>query len=221
LVGLLNYSAAAVIPGASSSALRRLRVATDDLHREAERHVRILDANATVATYVRYLSRMLGFHAPLERRFGVALDAHGFASESRSKRHWLAQDLRALGRDSATVEECSTVPELHETAYAVGAAYVIEGSTLGGRFILSKLGCQLAPVIGIATRFLEGYQRETGAMWRAFGEVIDRVIVDERTSAVSIMGARATFERLIVWLDEPALDPPHPARRRPLREARR
>lgn len=217
---MLNYSAAAVIPGASCTALRRLKVATDDLHREAERHVRILDANATVATYVRYLSRMLGFHAPLERGFAAALDPHGFASESRSKRQWLAEDLRALGRDPATVDECATVPDLHHTAYALGAAYVIEGSTLGGRFILSKLGGQLSSVIGIATRFLEGYQRETGTMWRQFGEVVDRVVIDERTSAASIMGARATFERLIIWLDEPALDPPFPARRGPLREAR-
>jgi heme oxygenase (biliverdin-IX-beta and delta-forming) len=194
-----------------NGALHRLKNETADLHVAAERHVRILDADATEATYARYLAKMLGFHAPIEMAFArhAGLEAAGFAAMQRKKRAWLVADLEALGV-AAAPPACPDVPDLGDLARASGIAYVIEGSMLGGKFILAKMGPSLAHVLGRATRFLEGYRADTGALWKQFGALVERVLYDDAAIDRAITGARDTFARLIVWLDEPAAEPPHP-----------
>jgi heme oxygenase len=81
---------------------------------------------------------------------------------------------------------------------------VLEGSTLGGRYILAKLPPALAPLRGRATAFLEGYGAETGARWRAFGEIALRAIGSaadvDAAEDEAVAGACETFARLIDWL---------------------
>lgn len=194
--------------------LQILKERTSDLHLEAERHVRILDPDATEATYARYLTKMYGFHAPLEAAFArhAVLEASGFRAAQRTKRAWLEHDLAALGIDASPPPLCTDVPVLGNLRRAIGVAYVIEGSTLGGRFILTKMKPRFGHLIGRATRFLEGYRDDTGARWKQFGVIANTVLYDEDAVASAIAGARETFQRLTVWLDEPALDPPHPRR---------
>jgi heme oxygenase len=176
--------------------LRRFKDETADLHLEAERYVRILDRDATLDDYRRYLAAMYGFHAPLERQFAAsdALIRAGFAPQVRQKAHLILADLNALG--AAQPVTCACLPAVDSLPRAVGAAYVIEGSTLGGRFILAKLPPSIATVRGEATRFLEGYGSETGARWRAFAQVA-AVVVDEDSA---VAAARETFAKLIDWL---------------------
>jgi heme oxygenase (biliverdin-IX-beta and delta-forming) len=194
--------------------LRRLKHETSDLHHEAERHVRILDDDATEATYVRYLGRMLGFHGPMEDAFALhgALVAAGFEPESRRKSHLLRADLAALAFDAALVPACRDLPEIESLARAVGAAYVIEGSTLGGSFIIARMRARLGHLVGLASAFLEGYREATGPRWRQFATVVEAAITDDHAADAAVDAARATFTALTSWLDEPALDPPHPFR---------
>jgi heme oxygenase (biliverdin-IX-beta and delta-forming) len=77
---------------------------------------------------------------------------------------------------------------------------VIEGSTLGGKFILARLPPQLAALRGTATAFLEGYGSDTGARWRSFGALVEREIATAAAEAEAIAGARDAFARLIDWL---------------------
>jgi heme oxygenase len=118
------------------SILRALKQATYALHRRAEQHVRILDRDATVYDYVRYLCAIYGFHAPIEHTLATddALEAAGFAAALRRKTPLLAQDLCPLdgscGRpcDRAAVC-CRALPVSDSLARRIGIAYVIEGST--------------------------------------------------------------------------------------------
>lgn len=193
--------------------LQRLKDQTADLHLEAERHVRILDADATDATYARYLTKMFGFHAPLELAFArhAGLEAAGFAAKQRVKRGWIEHDLAALGV-SGSPPLCTELPDLGDVTRAIGIAYVMEGSMLGGRFILAKMRGRFEHLIGRATRFLEGYRDQTGARWKQFGAIADRMLYDDAATDRAITGARDTFRCLTIWLDEPAMDPPHPRR---------
>lgn len=202
---------------ASRALLRHLREATEDLHAAAERRVRILDEEATTATYARYLTRMLGFQAPVEDALAEhgALARLGFDAPARRKQDWLTSDLRVLGIDPASVARCPRAPVFADTASALGVAYVLEGATLGGRFILAHAPGPLARLRGTATRFFEGYREETGAMWRRFGLVATLAIRDgheeeEPAIARAIAGARVTFAELAIWLDEPEREPPFP-----------
>ena len=185
--------------------LRRLKDETLDLHHEAERYVRILDDDATDATYARYLARMLGFHSPMEDAFAhhAELSAAGFDAASRRKQDLLRADLAYLGLGASVIPMCANLPDISVLARAVGAAYVLEGSTLGGAFIITRMRLRLGHVVGSATAFLEGYGDATGPMWRRFAAIVGRVMVDAETSDAVVDAARATFIALIEWLDEP------------------
>ena len=148
--------------------------------------MRILDDDASVEDYARYLQVMHGFHAPLEPILGLVSE--------RARAHMLVSDLVALGRTPGPL--CDVLPVLPTPSHVVGATYVIEGSTLGGRFILAKLPPPIAAWRGRATRYLEGYGELTGVRWRAFGVEAEAVPVPED----AIAGARETFARLGAWL---------------------
>ena len=196
----------------ANAGLQRLKNETLDLHQEAERHVRILDDDATEATYVRFLTRMFGFHVPMEDALAgqVELAAAGFDAASRQKRRLLRADLEHLGLDVSAIPLCADLPDISVLARAVGAAYVLEGSTLGGKFILSRMRVRLGYLVGSASAFLEGYGDATGPQWRRFTGIVEGVIVDAKTGDAAVDAARTTFTTLIEWLDEPGEEPPHP-----------
>lgn len=180
--------------------LRALKDQTSELHQEAEHYVRILDTSATLDDYRRYLATMAGFHGPIEAVFAVhtGLDELGFASERRRKMPLLVTDLAALG--VTRWEFCTALPSMVGQLRAIGVAYVLEGSTLGGRFILSRLPPAIAAVRGHATSFLEGYGDATGQHWRAFGAVVQRGVRTESDEREAIEGARDAFRCMIEWL---------------------
>jgi len=179
--------------------LKLLKRETHDLHVEAERHVRILDPDATEAQYVRYLQRMYGFHAAIEAAFAdhAELAAAGFDAAGRSKRGLIEADLAILGAPTGPL---ASIPDVRGLARGAGAAYVVEGSTLGGAFILAKMPAQRT------ARFLAGYGDDTGPRWKQFAAVVAQV-TDE---AAAIAAARDTFATLIAWLEEPARPQPRP-----------
>jgi heme oxygenase len=178
-----------------------LKEETADLHALAEQFVRILDADARIPDYARYLRAMFGYHLPIEETFAANLDLArlGFEAACRRKSHLLERDLEALG-EARPFARCAAVPALRSLGHSIGAAYVIEGSTLGGRYILSRLPGELAAVRGRATSFLEGYGAETGARWRTFGAVVEVALADRAAEDAAVAGARATFSTLIDWL---------------------
>lgn len=184
------------------SQLRRLKQATTALHQLAERHVRILDADATIADYRSYLAAMLGYHGPLEDRFTAhtELQATGFDAAGRRKTSLLCDDLAALGDDPWATPRCGRLPATTSLPRALGVAYVLEGSTLGGRFILARLPVQLAGLRGRATAFLAGYGGETGARWRSFAAIVERAVTTASAEDEAVAAARETFARLIDWL---------------------
>jgi heme oxygenase len=185
-------------------AVRRLRGATLDLHAAAERHVRILDDDATVATYVRFLERMHGVHVATEAAFAAhaELAAAGFDAPARCKSPLIRADLAQLG--TVPSESRCVVPDVRGLARGLGAAYVIEGSTLGGAFVRSRLRIPDVP-----TAFLAGYGDQTGPMWKRFVAMFEQARIDIDHA---IVAARAMFQALIDWLGEPAREPPQPFR---------
>ena len=63
-------------------------------------------------------------------------------------------------------------PAIDTKAEALGALYVLEGSTLGGKTILKALRSQ-----GVSTdelHFLDPYGKDAGALWRGFLGVLER-----------------------------------------------
>lgn len=184
--------------------LRQLKEGTHALHLEAEHRVHILEPSATRDTYRQYLRKMLGFHAPLEEALAgsAALQAAGFDSAARRKAPLLVKDLRALG-EAGEGARCTRLPDVATLPRALGCAYVLEGSTLGGQYLLRHLGAELSPLRGQATAFLECYGPRTGPLWKEFGRVLEQGLHTQADEQEAVSAARDTFACLAVWLDQP------------------
>ncbi|GJE44310.1 biliverdin-producing heme oxygenase [Methylobacterium soli] len=179
---------------------QRLRAATAAAHENLERS---LDWEARVATLDGYrvlLARFRGFHAVYEPAIGAALgDEAFFAPRRRLAR--LDADLRHLGATSdPDALPGPPAPALADPASAIGALYVLEGSTLGGQMI----GRRIAALHGFDAETGCGYYlahgRRTGAMWAAFRARLDALAEGPDAEAAAIAAAEATFDALRLWL---------------------
>jgi len=73
---------------------------------------------------------------------------------------------------------------------------VLERSTLDSRSSLPVL----ALLRGTATRYLDGYGKDTNPLWRAFGDIVAHEITSPIDEASAVHAARETYTHLIGWL---------------------
>lgn len=188
--------------------LERLRDETRPLHVRAERAVDLPARLASRESYIGFLARMLGFHAPLEAQLARVhgLDAVVPDLPSRRKAPLLKGDLAACGLSAAAIAampECPVLPAMPALPQALGVLYVLEGSTLGGQFIRKEVSRRLGLGPGTGCAFFAGYGDQTGPLWRAFC-----ISLTDFTQAHPGMGdaivstAAETFERFEAWLGE-------------------
>lgn len=187
--------------GAATELLGLLRRATDEAHQKIERSVRFLDADATTADYRDHLTRLWGFVAPMEERLTAACaSAPLLELEARRKAHLLMEDLAALGLSDlarAALPRCPELPAVDGLQAALGCLYVLEGSTLGGRYIEHRLTELRPDTIATAHAYLRCYGRATGERWRAFLAALGGYA---RAPEVIVAAAQDTFVTLHRWL---------------------
>jgi heme oxygenase len=121
------------------------------------------------ASYGRYLQRVHALYAALEPRLWSACAELVLDHALRVKESWLRADLTDLGCDRIAPSSLP-LPSLASPLHALGAAYVVEGATLGGPVLLARLRTAgvLDPEHPGGARFLSGYGARNAAMWRAF-----------------------------------------------------
>ena len=191
--------------------LTRLRQETSAAHAELEAQVDIVATLDSPEKYARLLAGFYGFHRAVEERLEAVAGLGGglYDPAARRKSPWLAEDLRALGWSGERLTALpfprpDAVPEIPDAAAAMGCAYVMEGSTLGGRHIsglLEKSGA--IPVE--ARRFFQSYGEATREKWAEF---LHALAVFEASADVvnqdrAVHAARETFRLLGVWLKAP------------------
>ena len=189
--------------------LQYLRSATRPEHEATEAAMPLLGPDLTREDYAAVLSCLLpvlssweswaGEHAPARLRSFLA---------ARRRSHWIEQDLASLnaGRPSAgelpvPIAWSSVVLEPGETesrcparefeAGFLGALYVLEGSTLGGRFLAKQVEASLGLLPGQGNVYFQGHGAATGALWR---EVTTEIAaVPDSLSERLVRSARRTF----------------------------
>lgn len=177
--------------------MTRLKEATVAQHRAVEHALDLMREEVTLTDYSRYLTRMFGVHAPFEAGLARMPQLRALVPdlEQRSKTPLLLRDLQALGL-RATVH--APLPPLLGTARALGALYVLEGSTLGGKIILRHLEKVLGARIASAHAYLAAYGAEVGPMWKRFSRMLDSSLhIDE---AELVAGATEMFACIGDWL---------------------
>lgn len=187
--------------------LERLRVETRALHDQVEAVVPILRPDADEATYRGFLEKLLGFHRPVERDLLAVPGVEPLDLRARLRAPLLARDLVALGRspaDVAGLPDCPRTPALDGLGAALGVAYVLEGSALGGQVVLQLARRRWPRVADGAAAYLRGSGRETRARWVAFGARLLALAGDDAARGDEALGAaRETFSTLRDWLTAP------------------
>lgn len=181
--------------------LERLKIETRPAHDRIERAVDIESRITSQDAYRALLARLYGFHAAWEPLAEAALGDPAFF-RARRKTGLLVRDLTALGLgedDVARLPLCEGLRPMPGPAAALGAMYVVEGSTLGGaliaRLVERRLG--LLPETGCA--YFRSYGRSTAAMWRSFGARLLSASSPATDDAV-VASACLTFEAMESWL---------------------
>jgi heme oxygenase len=173
-----------------------LRAATSGPHARLHLHpgfAAIQNGTIDLPDYRALLVRLYGFHVSFEAAVGIASDRSA----------WLQDDLAAMtldGRQLPTIPRCTALTSFDTPARRLGALYVVEGSTLGGRHLARSLD----PLLGLSgpagRRFFLGRGADTNAAWNEF---LARLTLFAGTPAVHgeiVAAAVRTFSTFEEWL---------------------
>ncbi|TDR89892.1 biliverdin-producing heme oxygenase [Enterovirga rhinocerotis] len=147
----------------------RLKTETRAAHDSIEAAFDMQSGLVSREAYGGLLRSLHSFHAGYETAAQPYLEGTPFGTfPGRSLR--LARDLAALGVEPGP-EATSIV--LVDLADALGAAYVIEGSTLGGLVIAREVEKRLGLDAETGNAFFSGEGKDTMRRWRAFCAALD------------------------------------------------
>lgn len=181
--------------------LQALRDATSAQHRQVETLLPPSWSTLGREGYVAYLRRVAGFHLPVEARLFAAHDWNALGlseAAARTRAPLLRADLAALGADVGTLPCAAELPDVQELGRALGALYVLEGSTLGGQVLARQVSRGAA---GVPTSFLNGAGDATGARWTSFCRFAEALAAREpQIMFQAPAAARETFAALAAWL---------------------
>lgn len=150
-----------------------VRALTRATHEDLERRLDLETGEWTRPKYAAFLRATLAVVAPLETPIAALLDGRfAFLDGRPGPAARLRHDLAALAEDADRGGVQGTTPRVATVADAFGAAYVLEGSRLGGRIIAETLESRLGLTPDQLT-YLRPAGPGVGPRWRAFLESLD------------------------------------------------
>jgi len=147
-----------------------------------EDYKKIINAN-----YLMLLHSENGIFSNLSKDLSARLQL-----DQRKKLPLIEKDLTGLSLENQTTSCDIKFDNEYE---ALGAMYVIEGSTLGGNVIAKQLS-KTEGFDGVTFNFFGCYQENTGLMWKNFKEVLDAEVKEESYEKV-LSGARKLYTFLL------------------------
>ena len=182
--------------------LEKLRQATNEIHVALENETILRcfkDGSIDLMQYTSILQRFYGFFKPLESKVSLP-GIEGVIEDfpNRRKAVLIESDLQSLGQKPR--EDMAPLP-IFDIPSALGALYVIEGSTLGG-MVISKI---LKDHLGISREnggaYFQGYGKETASMWKSFVQKLQQYAQQNpKDEDTIIQGAVSTFRQLFEWM---------------------
>ena len=171
------------------------RVVHADLEKKLLTHIQeVNDAER----YTRLLVLMYGYYAAVEEQldsFSESLPDY----PTRRKSQTILDDLDKLDYPRKQIARCADVPAINSLPSALGAMYVLDGSTLGGK-IISKMLLKQVPSLEGSTKFFQGYTDDSMLMWQKFKEHLHNT-VDEPEFPETHQAAKETFVKFKKWLE--------------------
>jgi len=180
--------------------LNQLRSQTKDAHLALEKLLipKIKDTD-NAGKYAALLSLFYGYFHPLEQRIKAHIQPEVLPDlEERRKSDLLLSDLRQAGNHTRP-SLCTDLPAVDTQAAALGALYVMEGSTLGGKVITSMLVKNLGISHEKGISFFYGYGPVTEAMWETFRMALERYASENNQEEI-VTAAENTFIKFRNWV---------------------
>jgi heme oxygenase len=151
----------------------------------------------TKRDYRRLLHAFYGYVMPVQELISQHVNEEMMPDISqRRNAALLLQDLVAL-EDTERPRLCTDLPKINSHEAAMGALYVLEGSTLGGKIIAGMIAEKLGSTE--ALHFFRGYGEHTGKMWRNFLNILE-LNHDEKHNRIIVESAGETFTLFERWL---------------------
>jgi len=180
--------------------LDRLRAETRQAHDHIERVVDLKARASSLTAYRQLLARFYGFHAVWEAE-ARAIIADPDLLEGRTRTPLLVRDLAALGAGEAEIRCLPLSPPVLRAprlAEALGAMYVVEGSTLGGTLIAKHVERTLGLGPGNGCAYFRSHGADVAAMWRDFRARLLALSMPLAHDEV-VAAAQRTFAHLSAW----------------------
>jgi heme oxygenase len=195
----------------------RLKTETRELHTHAESRALqqgIATGEVDRASFSAYLGQLYHVHRALESALEESRSAHpaitAVATDDRMRMPDLDRDLAFHGLDGGKIEvgEAATRfrSRIEETAASnptalLGALYVLEGSTNGGRFLARSLRKSWG-LDGDGLDYFDPYGDEQPQRWAAFKHDMDQASFEPTEEQAIIEMAKATFLAIAEVSDE-------------------
>lgn len=170
-------------------------------HQELEKElVTQIKSIHSITAYIQLLSLFYHYYTPIEQGLEkwLANDDRIPDYAQRRKSNAILNDITACGYHLHPSDSIPLVPNIDNFAAAIGAAYVIEGSTLGGTIIAKMISTQLNIPATNGFSFFNGYGDATRAMWERFRAYLNALATTaEQENAAET--ARDTFVNFKIW----------------------
>ena len=171
--------------------ISKLREETQQLHKEIEKDNLaglIMDHSISLEEYKTLLLQNYVSYKLVENAIQPFLNDFGTCKSDH-----LEKDLIALDIDLHVVKHFENAISCANKIEALGAAYVVEGSVLGGMMIAKELK-ECTELIGIKTHHFFNGDRNNVAGWKKFVKQINAVEFTEEEKSQASKKARETFK---------------------------
>lgn len=171
----------------------KIKEATKQAHQDLEKTVVLQLKNIRSETdYVRVLKNFYAYFSAVERAVAPYINRHTLPDiNERRNSSYIKTDIEELGSDIADLP-AATAPAVQNLPEAFATLYVLEGSIMGGPYIvqmLQKYG------LNRGFHFFSGYGADSGKMWQAFTAILDAVPQTEADKEAMTRKANETFQR--------------------------
>lgn len=185
-------------PTIVSSFLNDLKTKTAESHKKLEElpvSMSIMSPDMKIEEYAKYLNLMHDVHQDTEETIFPLFAGLIEDLEQRRKKQLIEADLSFLNYDLTSSEKVFKTDKI-SVPFALGILYVVEGSTLGGRFILKNVSkvSQLSGDKGVS--YFNGYGEKTGSFWKSFLGFLSEYEQENNNGDAIIEGAVFAFDSI-------------------------
>lgn len=182
--------------------IKELRSSTMAAHQALDKMlIPYIKSIETPTRYADLLKCFYGYFSRVEEQLSIFLNNDNIpAYDERRKAHVIVQELESWGETIPS--ETADAPRIDTKAKAMGAMYVLEGSTLGGKIIAKIIGGNL-DIDPAQLQFFNYYGDNTEAMWKEFSDTLNKYADSIGLSARNemVQASIDTFRFFKSWIE--------------------